>query len=108
MAVHKRKRMKQALVVPEIPQWYRDETITLETLMGLTLSTAMTGSVRYFAAIEPNLRCGGSPVRLDGVTLRSADFLTTFIRPCGFLFSCKPFEQIVPASSFCRVGCVRR
>ena len=45
MAVHKRKRMKQALVVPEIPQWYRDETITLETLMELTLPTAITGSV---------------------------------------------------------------
>ena len=61
---HIRKRMKLALVAPEILERYRDETITLETLMAFTLSGCHDRQREVFAAIEPNLRYGGSPVHL--------------------------------------------
>ena len=61
---HIRKRMKLALVAPEILERYRDETITLETLMAFTLSASHDRQREVFAAIEPNLRYGGSPVHL--------------------------------------------
>ena len=61
---HIRKRMKLALVAPEILERYRDETITLETLMAFTLSGSHERQREVFAAIEPNLRYGGSPAHL--------------------------------------------
>ena len=61
---HIRKRMKLALVAPEILERYRDETITLETLMAFTLSGSHDRQREVFAAIEPNLRYGGSPAHL--------------------------------------------
>ena len=61
---HIRKRMKLALVAPEILERYRDETISLETLMAFTLSGSHDRQREVFAAIEPNLRYGGSPAHL--------------------------------------------
>ena len=61
---HIRKRMKLALVAPEILDRYRDGTITLETLMAFTLTDSHDRQREVFAAIEPNLRYGGSPVHL--------------------------------------------
>ena len=61
---HIRKRMKLAAVAPEILDRYRDGTITLETLMAFTLTDSHDRQREVFAAIEPNLRYGGSPVHL--------------------------------------------
>ena len=61
---HIRKRMKLAAVAPEILDRYRDGTITLETLMAFTLTDSHDRQREVFAAIEPNIRYGGSPVHL--------------------------------------------
>ena len=61
---HIRKRMKLALVAPEILDRYRNETITLETLMAFTLTDSHNRQREVFAAIEPNLGYGGSPAHL--------------------------------------------
>ncbi len=61
---HIRKRMKLAAIAPEILDRYRDGTIALETLMAFTLTDSHDRQREVFAAIEPNLRYGGSPVHL--------------------------------------------